>query len=126
MTWFCRLDGWRCSRFVVADNRGEKPVRAQLEAPLVRMARIKEPNAESVARELASRNITCNAVAPGFVATAMTDRMTDEAKARLTGQIPLERLGTPEDVAAAVAYLASDEASYVTGTVVNVSGGLYM
>jgi len=81
---------------------------------------------KSVARELASRNITCNAVAPGFVATAMTDRMTDDAKAKLTGQIPLERLGTPEDVAAAVAYLASDEASYVTGTVVNVSGGLYM
>ncbi len=81
---------------------------------------------KSVARELASRNITCNAVAPGFVATAMTDRMTDDAKAKMTAQIPLERLGTPEDVAAAVAYLASDEASYVTGTVVNVSGGLYM
>jgi len=81
---------------------------------------------KSVARELASRNITCNAVAPGFVATAMTDGMTDDAKAKMTGQIPLERLGTPEDVAAAVAYLASDEASYVTGTVVNVSGGLYM
>ena len=81
---------------------------------------------KSVARELASRNITCNAVAPGFIATAMTDRMTDEAKAKMTGQIPLERLGTPEDVAAAVAYLASEEAAYVTGTVVNVSGGLYM
>jgi len=81
---------------------------------------------KSVARELASRNITCNAVAPGFVSTAMTDRMTDDAKAKMTAQIPLERLGTPEDVAAAVAYLASDEASYVTGTVVNVSGGLYM
>lgn len=81
---------------------------------------------KSVARELASRNVTCNAVAPGFVATAMTEKMTDEAKAKLTGQIPLERLGTPEDVASAVAYLASDEASYVTGTVVNVSGGLYM
>jgi 3-oxoacyl-[acyl-carrier protein] reductase len=81
---------------------------------------------KSVARELASRNVTCNAVAPGFVATAMTDRMTDEAKAKMTGQIPLERLGTPDDVAAAVAFLASDEASYVTGTVVNVSGGLYM
>ena len=81
---------------------------------------------KSVARELASRNITCNAVAPGFVATAMTEKMTDDAKSRMTGQIPLERLGTPEDVAAAVAYLASEEASYVTGTVVNVSGGLYM
>jgi 3-oxoacyl-[acyl-carrier protein] reductase len=81
---------------------------------------------KSVARELASRSITCNAVAPGFIATAMTDKMTDEAKAGLTGQIPLERLGAPEDVAAAVAFLASDEASYVTGTVLNVSGGLYM
>jgi 3-oxoacyl-[acyl-carrier protein] reductase len=81
---------------------------------------------KSVARELASRNITCNAVAPGFIATAMTDRMTDEAKAKLSGEIPLERLGTPDDIAAAVAFLASEEASYVTGTVLNVSGGLYM
>jgi 3-oxoacyl-[acyl-carrier protein] reductase len=81
---------------------------------------------KSVARELASRNITCNAVAPGFIATSMTDRMTEEAKAKLSGEIPLERLGAPEDVAAAVAYLASEEASYVTGTVLNVSGGLYM
>jgi 3-oxoacyl-[acyl-carrier protein] reductase len=81
---------------------------------------------KSVARELASRNITCNAVAPGFIATAMTDKMSDEAKSKLTGQIPLGRLGTPDDVAAAVAYLASEEAAYVTGTVVNVSGGLYM
>jgi 3-oxoacyl-[acyl-carrier protein] reductase len=81
---------------------------------------------KSVARELASRNVTCNAVAPGFIATAMTDRMTDAAKQELAGRIPLERLGTPGDVAAAVAFLASDEASYVTGTVINVSGGLYM
>src|SRR5690242_4316523 len=81
---------------------------------------------KTVARELASRNITCNAVAPGFIATAMTDKMTEEAKAKLAGSIPLERLGSPEDVAAAVAFLASEEASYVTGTVLNVSGGLYM
>jgi len=81
---------------------------------------------KSVARELASRNITCNAVAPGFIATAMTDKMTDAAREGLSAQIPLERLGAPDDVAAAVAFLASDEASYVTGTVVNVSGGLYM
>src|SRR5262249_46821336 len=81
---------------------------------------------KTIARELASRNITCNAVAPGFIATSMTEKMTGDAKAKRSGEIPLERLGTPEDVAAAVAYLASDEASYVTGTVVNVSGGLYM
>jgi 3-oxoacyl-[acyl-carrier protein] reductase len=81
---------------------------------------------KSVARELGSRNITCNAVAPGFIATALTDKMTDAARESLTGQIPLGRLGTPDDVAGAVAWLASDEASYVTGTVVNVSGGLYM
>ena len=81
---------------------------------------------KSIARELASRNVTCNALAPGFVATAMTDTMTEVARERLSGQIPLGRLGTPEDVAAAVAFLASEEASYITGTVVNVSGGLYM
>ncbi len=81
---------------------------------------------KSVARELASRNITCNAVAPGFIATAMTERMTEEARQTLSGQIPLGRLGTPEDVAGAVAFLASEEASYMTGHVLNVSGGLYM
>ncbi|HEY2798730.1 MAG TPA: 3-oxoacyl-[acyl-carrier-protein] reductase [Thermoanaerobaculia bacterium] len=81
---------------------------------------------KSIARELASRNITCNAVAPGFIATAMTDRMTPEAREKLAGEIPLERLGAADDVAAAVAYLASEEAAYVTGTVLNVSGGLYM
>ena len=80
----------------------------------------------SVARELASRNITCNAVAPGFIATAMTDKMTDAAREAMSTQIPLGRLGAPDDVAAATAFLASDEASYITGTVVNVSGGLYM
>ena len=81
---------------------------------------------KSVARELGSRNVTCNAVAPGFIATAMTDRITAEARETLSGQIPLQRLGSPEDVASAVAYLASEEAGYVTGTVLNVSGGLYM
>ncbi len=80
----------------------------------------------SVARELASRNITCNAVAPGFIATAMTDKMTDAAREAMSAQIPLGRLGAPDDVAAAAAFLASEEASYITGTVVNVSGGLYM
>jgi 3-oxoacyl-[acyl-carrier protein] reductase len=81
---------------------------------------------KSIARELASRNVTCNAVAPGFIATAMTDAMTQEAREKLSGQIPLARLGTADDVAAAVAFLASEEAAYVTGTVLNVSGGLYM
>jgi 3-oxoacyl-[acyl-carrier protein] reductase len=81
---------------------------------------------KSVARELASRNVTCNAVAPGFIATAMTETMTEDARENLTGQIPLARLGTPEDVAAAVAYLASEDAAYVTGHVLNVSGGLYI
>jgi 3-oxoacyl-[acyl-carrier protein] reductase len=81
---------------------------------------------KSVARELASRNVTCNAVAPGFIETAMTEKMTEAARGALSGQIPLQRLGRPEDVAAAVAFLASEEAGYVTGTVVNVSGGLYM
>jgi 3-oxoacyl-[acyl-carrier protein] reductase len=79
---------------------------------------------KSVARELASRNVTCNAVAPGFIATSMTDKMTDDAKTALSSQIPLGRLGSPGDVAAAIAYLASEDAAYVTGHVLNVSGGL--
>jgi 3-oxoacyl-[acyl-carrier protein] reductase len=81
---------------------------------------------KSVARELGSRNVTCNAVAPGFIATAMTDQVHDDARTTLTDQIPLGRVGRPEDVAAAVAFLASEEAGYVTGAVLNVSGGLYM
>jgi 3-oxoacyl-[acyl-carrier protein] reductase len=81
---------------------------------------------KSVARELASRNITCNAVAPGFIATTMSEKMTEAARESLSSEIPLGRLGTVDDVAAAVAYLASDEASYVTGAVLNVSGGLSM
>ena len=80
----------------------------------------------SVARELGSRNVTCNAVAPGFIATAMTDRMTEQSREALSGQIPLQRLGAPDDVAGAVAFLASEDAAYVTGAVLNVSGGLYM
>lgn len=81
---------------------------------------------KSVARELASRNVTCNAVAPGFIRTAMTEKMTDSAREALAAQIPLGRLGAPEDVAGAVAFLASEEAAYVTGHVLNVSGGLYI
>jgi len=79
---------------------------------------------KSIARELASRNVTCNAVAPGFIATSMTEKITEEARQSLSGQIPLGRLGVPDDVASAVAYLASEEAAYVTGIVLNVSGGL--
>ena len=81
---------------------------------------------KSIARELASRQITCNAVAPGFIETDMTRAMTAEAREKLSGEIPAGRLGTPDDVAAAVAFLASEEAAYVTGHVLNVSGGLYM
>jgi len=81
---------------------------------------------KSVARELASRNVTCNAVAPGFIRTAMTEKLTDPAREALAAQIPLGRLGAPEDVAGAVAFLASEEAAYVTGHVLNVSGGMYM
>jgi 3-oxoacyl-[acyl-carrier protein] reductase len=81
---------------------------------------------KSVARELASRNITCNAVAPGFIGTEMTEKMEPAARETLTGQIPAGRLGTPADVAEAVAFLASEQASYITGHVLNVSGGLYI
>jgi 3-oxoacyl-[acyl-carrier protein] reductase len=81
---------------------------------------------KSLALEIGSRNVTVNAIAPGFIATAMTDAMTDEAKAALESRIAIKRLGTPDDIAHAVCYLASEQASYVTGTVLNVSGGLYM
>jgi 3-oxoacyl-[acyl-carrier protein] reductase len=81
---------------------------------------------KSLALEIGSRNVTVNAIAPGFIATAMTDAMTDDAKAALESRIAIKRLGTPDDIAHAVCYLASEQASYVTGTVMNVSGGLYM
>ena len=80
---------------------------------------------KALAHEIGSRNITVNAIAPGYIATAMTDAMTDDAKAALEGRIALRRLGTGDDVANAVVFLASEQASYITGTVLNVSGGLY-
>ena len=80
----------------------------------------------AIAREVGSRNITCNAVAPGFIETAMTADLGDEFKQNAVKQIPLGRVGTPEDVANAVAFLASEEASYITGHVLNVNGGMLM
>ena len=82
--------------------------------------------AKSLARELGSRNITVNCVAPGFIDTDMTRALAEEQKNALLAQIPLGRLGRPEDVAAAVAYLASPAAAYVTGAVLHVNGGMYM
>ena len=81
---------------------------------------------KSVAKELGSRNILVNAVAPGFIDTEMTAAMTPEARAALIGAIPLERLGSPADVAAAVAFLASDQAAYITGQVIVIDGGMVM
>ena len=80
----------------------------------------------SVAREVASRNITVNAVAPGYIVTAMTDAMTDDQKKAVTEQIPLGRVGTDMDIANAVRFLASNEAGYITGHVLDVNGGLNM
>jgi 3-oxoacyl-[acyl-carrier protein] reductase len=81
---------------------------------------------KSIAQEVATRGITANMVAPGFVATPMTDKLTDDQKADLAAQIPVARMGTPEEIAAAVLYLASPEAGYVTGTTLHVNGGMAM
>ncbi len=81
---------------------------------------------KAIARELGSRNITCNAVAPGFIETNMTAVLGDDFKQNALKNIPLGRIGTPDDVAGAVAFLASDEASYITGHVLDVNGGLHM
>lgn len=81
---------------------------------------------KSLAREIASRQVTVNVVAPGFVETAMTDQIPEKNRQELLGAIPLQRLGEVEDIAAAVGFLASEEAGYITGHVLNVSGGLYM
>jgi 3-oxoacyl-[acyl-carrier protein] reductase len=80
----------------------------------------------AVAREVGSRNITCNAVAPGFIETAMTAVLSEEFKQNAMKMIPLGRVGTPEDVANCVSFLASEEAGYITGHVLNVNGGMLM
>jgi 3-oxoacyl-[acyl-carrier protein] reductase len=81
---------------------------------------------KALAQEMGSRNITVNAVAPGYIETDMTHKLSQELKDNLVGHIALKRLGKPEDVAAAVRFLASEEAGYITGHVLNVNGGLYM
>lgn len=80
----------------------------------------------ALAREVGSRNITVNSVAPGFIDTDMTAGLTDDYRAKLLAQIPLERLGQPQDIADAVAFLASDRAAYITGNTLHVNGGMYM
>jgi len=81
---------------------------------------------KSNARELAKRNVTVNAVAPGFIATAMTDALPEKTRQELAAQIPLERLGTAEDIANAVIFLAAERSGYITGQVIGVNGGMYM
>src|SRR5271166_1959671 len=80
----------------------------------------------AIAREVGSRSITCNAIAPGFIETAMTEVLSDEFKQNAVKQIPLGRVGTTADIAGAVAFLASDDASYITGHVLSVNGGMLM
>lgn len=80
----------------------------------------------AMAREVASRNITVNSIAPGFIATDMTDALGDEQKDTLRKQIPLQRLGAPEDIAQLVGFLASDAGAYITGETIHVNGGMYM
>ncbi|MEP2920984.1 MAG: 3-oxoacyl-[acyl-carrier-protein] reductase [Sulfitobacter sp.] len=81
---------------------------------------------KSLAYEVASRGITVNAVAPGFIATAMTDKLTDDQKSGIMGQIPAGRMGTPDEIASAVVYLASAESAYITGATLHVNGGMAM
>ena len=81
---------------------------------------------KAMAAEIASRNVTVNCIAPGFIATPMTDVLTDDQKAKINSSIPMARMGGPEDIAAATVYLASEEASYVTGQTIHVNGGMAM
>ena len=80
----------------------------------------------ALAREIGSRNITVNCIAPGFIDTDMTKTLSEQQIAALLQQVPLGRLGVPEDIAAAVSFLASPQASYITGTTLHVNGGMYM
>ncbi|SLN29976.1 3-oxoacyl-[acyl-carrier-protein] reductase FabG [Roseivivax jejudonensis] len=81
---------------------------------------------KSLAKEVASRGVTVNVIAPGFIETAMTDKLTEDQKAQLLSQIPVDRMGTPTEIAAAVLYLSSVEAGYVTGATLHVNGGMAM
>jgi 3-oxoacyl-[acyl-carrier protein] reductase len=81
---------------------------------------------KAVAREVASRNITVNAVAPGYIATSMTDELSEKVREELLGMVPVGRIGSAEDVANGVLFLASREAGYITGHVLNINGGMYM
>ncbi|ACA31974.1 3-oxoacyl-ACP reductase FabG [Histophilus somni] len=81
---------------------------------------------KSLAKEVAARGVTVNVVAPGFIATDMTDVLTDEQKANILTNVPASRLGQPKDIAKAVAFLASEDASYITGTTLHVNGGMYL
>ncbi len=81
---------------------------------------------KSLAREVAARGITVNCVAPGYIATAMTEKLSDEVKKAFLDNIPMKRFGLPEEIARTVKFLCSDEAAYITGQVINVNGGLYM
>lgn len=81
---------------------------------------------KTCAREFSSRNVLVNAIAPGFIRTAMTDALTDDVKAKLSEQIPLKRLGEASDIAKAALFFASEESSYITGQILSVNGGMYM
>jgi 3-oxoacyl-[acyl-carrier protein] reductase len=102
----------------IAGNAGQANYAAS-KAALIGMAK-------SIAAEVATRGITVNCVAPGLIATAMTEKLTDEQRARLATAIPMDRFGAPEEVAAAVVFLASAEAAYVTGETLHVNGGMLM
>ena len=81
---------------------------------------------KSLAQEVAPRNVTVNCVAPGFIETAMTDKLNDKQKEAILGAVPMKRMGSGDDIAAAVTYLASNEAGYVTGQTLHINGGMAM